>query len=178
MYMRTIEYVLCVFWHQNIFSSHLHLQINQKASPKSVQNEVCPFLNTKSHIWVNCSTVINQATALSKHVYLFKNNFHPANTITCVLNTNLATYLLMNGVCGKGCCSYQLKRWVFLQIPLNCECKCVICLALEILQNSYRHVDSSLNTFNMCWHMITQYILFFPSLCIFWRSSGIKVSVA
>lgn len=112
------------------------------------------------------------------HVYLFKNNFHPANTITCVLKTNLATYLLMNGVCGKGCCSYQLKRWVFLQTPLNCECKCVICLALEILQNSYRHVDSSLNTFNMCWHMITQYILFFSSLCIFWRSSGIKVSVA
>lgn len=110
MYMRTIEYVLCVFWHRNIFSSHLHLQINQKASPKSVQKEVCPFLNTESHIWENGSTVINQATALSKHVYL-KNNCHLANTITCVLNTNLATYLLMNGESGKGCCSCQLKRW-------------------------------------------------------------------
>lgn len=159
--MRTIEYVLCVFWHQNIFSSHLYLQINQKASPKSVQNEVCPFLNTKNHIWANCPTVIHQATALSKHVFLFKNNFHPANTITCVLNTNLATYLLMNGVCGKGSCLYQLKQWVFLQIPLNCGCKCVICLPLEILQNSYLHVDSSLNTFNVLTYDHTIYTSFF-----------------
>lgn len=160
MYMRTIEYVLCIFWHQNIFSSHLHSQINQKASPKSVQNEVCPFLNTESHIWEKGSTVINQATALSKHVYLFKNNCHLANTITCVLNTNLATYLLMKGVCGKGCCSCQLKWWVSFKIPSNCGCKCVICSAFQIVQNSYLHMDSSLSTFNMCCHMITQNILF------------------
>lgn len=72
----------------------------------------------------------------------------------------------------------------FLQkIPLNCRCKCVICLALEIVQNSYLHVDSSLSTFNMCCHMATQNILsfffFFLTHCAsFEDQSGIKVSVA
>lgn len=88
IYMRTTEYVLCFFWHQNIFSSHLHLERNQKAifSFTGEISNICTdriliqhfkkrglpsFLTTKSHSRTNIY-IINLDMVSDKHVYLLK----------------------------------------------------------------------------------------------------------
>lgn len=162
--MRTIEYVLCVLWHQNIFSSHLHLQINQQASPKSVQNEVCPFLNTKSQVGANFPTAINKVTALSKHLYLFQNKIS-----SCKYNHKCFETLIwphigwwMECVGNRDGMQFipTLKRWVsfkYLQIvDVN--------LWYVWLWKYFKTVISiwiPVWTLLMCWHIITQYILIF-----------------